>query len=124
MAGGGVYTAASRFKKAEMAFTVVLDEIPAALTAGESVSWKYSNADFPATSWTLTYTLVNAAGRIQIVATSSGSEHLVEVSSATSAGYTAGEYEWQAHVSNGTERYQIAKGVIEVLVDFATQSSG
>lgn len=108
-----------------MTFAVVLDNIPSEITAGESVSWKWSDSDFPASdSWVLTYTLVNASGQIQITASADDDDHLVEIGSSTSGSYAAGEYEWQAHISNGTERYQVAVGTITIKPDFAEQSSG
>jgi len=113
---------ASRAKQegAEMAYVNVLDAIPDQITVGESVSWKYSNTDYPASAgWALTYTLIRSTARIQIVSTADGDDHLIEVAATVSALYTAGTYDWQAHISNGTERYQVADGVIEVLADFA-----
>lgn len=89
------------------------------------MSWKWSNATFPATAWTLTYTLVSAAAQIQIVAANDGSDHLIEVTSTTSATYAAGDYTWQAHVSNGSgERSKVDEGVMTVTEDFATHSNG
>jgi len=107
-----------------MAFAVVLDREPEAIVAGESVSWLWSDSRFPAPTWVLTYTLVNAAGRVQIVAGADGASHLVEVSAAVTGAYTAGRYDWQAHVSNGTERYQVGAGVIEVVSDYAGSGAG
>jgi len=107
-----------------MAFAIVDIAVPDEITAGESASWKFSDTRFPASIWTLTYTLVNAGGRIQIVAGADGDDHLVEVAATVSAAYTPGEYDWQAHVSNGTERYQVAAGVVLVVADFATHGSG
>jgi hypothetical protein len=108
-----------------MAYTVVLSDIPARLVIGESVSWKWTDSTFPASdSWELTYTLVNADGQIQIVASADGDDHLVEVAAATTADYDAGTYDWQAHISDGTERYKVAAGVIEIVADFAEEDSG
>lgn len=89
------------------------------------MSWKWSDGDFPASeSWELTYTLVKSDAQLQIVATADGDDHLVEVAAATSAAYEVGEYEWQAHVANGTERYQVAVGMLTIVTDFAGQASG
>lgn len=107
-----------------MAYTRVLSDIPEKMVAGESASWKYANSDFPASSgWSLVYSLINAAGKITITSTADGSDHLVEVASGKSANYAVGEYDWQAHVSNGTERYKVAEGVIEITPDFEAQSA-
>lgn len=108
-----------------MAYVTVLDSIPSKLTAGESVSWPVSLSDYPASdSWVLTYTFIKSDTRIQITADADGDDHLVEVAAATTAAYAVGEYEFQAHISNGTERYQVDSGVIEIVTDFAEQSDG
>ena len=57
-----------------MAFAIVDIAVPDEITAGESASWKFSDTRFPASIWTLTYTLVNAGGRIQIVAGADGDD--------------------------------------------------
>ena len=108
-----------------MAYTTVLSDIPSTLTAGESISWSKSYSDYPASdSWVLTYTLIKSDNQIQIVASADDDDHLIEVPAATTAAYTVGEYDWQAHITDGTERYLVDSGVIEVITDFAEQSSG
>jgi len=88
------------------------------------MSWKWSHATFPASAWTLVYTLVSATAQIQITATASGIDHLVELTSTTTGAYDAGDYTWQAHISKGDERYKVGEGLLTVIPDFATKSSG
>ena len=88
------------------------------------MSWKWTHATFPASAWTLVYTLVSSSAQIQITASASGSDHLVEVTSTTTGGYTAGDYTWQAHVSKDDERYKVGEGLLTVVPDFADQGSG
>lgn len=108
-----------------MAYTKVLDDIPSELVAGESISWSKTYSDYPASeSWVLTYTLIKSDTQIQIVASDDGDDHLVEVATGVTAAYAVGTYDWQAHISNGTERYLMDVGVIKVVTDFATQASG
>jgi len=108
-----------------MSYTTVLSNIPKKITAGESVSWSVTLDNFPASAgWVVTYTLVKSDTRIQIVSTADGINHLVEIPYTTTADYTAGEYRYQSHVSNAVERYQVATGIIEVLPDFATKTTG
>jgi len=107
-----------------MAYTVVEDGIPDRLVIGESVSWKWSDSDFPASAWTLIYTLINATSKVTITATADGDDHLVELATGDTDAYAAGEYDWQAHVDDGAdERYQVAAGVIEIVTDFAAEST-
>jgi len=108
-----------------MTYVTVLDKIPSQLTAGISASWSVSLSDYPASeSWVITYTLIKSDNQIQIESTADGDDHLIEIAAATTAAYDPGEYEFQAHITNGTEKYQIDAGVIEILTDFATQDSG
>ena len=110
-----------------MAYTIVLDDIPDKIVKGDSYSWQYDNTDFPySSSWRLTYSLAKSGTRIQINATAAtnGTGHLVEISGTTTGAYTAGEYDWQAHITNNVERYLVGQGVIEIVADLAAGSGG
>ena len=98
---------------------------PQSLRLGDTASWSRSLADYPASAgWVLSYALVKSGTRITFTASASGDDHLVSVSAATTAAWTAGTYQWQARVSKAGEAYTIGTGSIELLVDFATQASG
>lgn len=98
---------------------------PLSFTLGEYVQWTRTFDDYPASAWTLTYSLVKASAKIAIVASADGDDYLVTLSTTTTAAYTAGKYKWQAHVAGGSsERYLVDSGSIEILPDFATQSTG
>ena len=92
---------------------------PASVTAGDTITWQKSLADFPAGTYTLKYRLLNAAGKIDITATASGTDYLVSVSSTTSATYTAGDYDYLAWVEKSGERYSVGSGRITVLPNLA-----
>jgi hypothetical protein len=96
---------------------------PATIVAGDTLTWQKSLADYPADTWTLKYRLLNATGKIDITATASGTDHLVSVSSATSAAYTAGDYDYLCWVEKGTgptaERVSVASGRITVKPNLA-----
>lgn len=97
---------------------------PMSVTAGDTVTWKRSLSDYLASAgWVLSYTLVNSAGKITITSTADGDDHLVSVLAATTAAWTAGEYSWQAYVTKGAERYQVDYGALEILPDFAQQTT-
>lgn len=102
-----------------MAYTVPTTE-PAQLRAGDTWQWRREDlGDYPATTWTLTYYFRNAAGYFNITAAADGSVFEVEVAKATTAAYTAGDYDWYAAVDNGTERYQVDSGKLELLPNFS-----
>ena len=93
---------------------------PTRITAGDTITWLKSLADYPATDgWVLAYTLINAAAKITITATASGADHLVSVSAATSTGYAAGTYSWQATVTLGGVRHTLATGSIVIAANMA-----
>lgn len=100
------------------------DTEPTALIAGDTATWSKSLADFPASAgWALTYTLINAAGKISIAASASGDDHLVEVAPATTADWVAGRYQWLAHVTLGAARHTVGSGTMEVKPNLAAATT-
>lgn len=95
---------------------------PISPRAGDTWTWQRSCAAYPAPTWTLTYTLFNAATKISIVAAAAGTAHAVTVAAATTANYPAGRYDWVAAVASGSERYQVDAGTLEILPDVAALS--
>jgi hypothetical protein len=92
---------------------------PVSLIAGDTAKWLKTLADYPATDgWVLTYTLINAASKITITASASGSDHLVNVAAATTTGWAAGAYSWRSRVSLGAEVYTVGSGTITVQASF------
>lgn len=106
-----------------MPYEIVLDDIPAKIVAGDSLSWKKSLSDYPASTWTLTYRLLNNQKKIEIEADADGDDHLVEIPIDTSDDYTVGDYRYFAHVSDGTERYKVDEGLVEVVPDYENLES-
>lgn len=94
---------------------------PAALIAGDTAKWLRSLPDYlPADGWTLTYTLLNAAGKITIISSASADSHLVNVPSADTALWLAGEYAWRAQIASATgDAYTIGSGTIIVQPAFS-----
>lgn len=97
---------------------------PTALIAGDTAKWLRSLPDYlPADGWTLTYTLLNADGKITIVTSASADGHLVNVPAATTAIWSAGEYAWRAQVVNTTgDAYTIGGGTITVQPAFSAST--
>lgn len=97
---------------------------PTRVTAGDTVTWLKSLSDYPATSgWVLSYTLINGTAKITATATASGADHLVSIAAATTAGWAAGTYTWQAVVTKAAERYTVGQGTIIVAPDLAAAAT-
>ena len=96
------------------------ESVPASVRAGDSVSWRISLADYPASDgWVLAYRLINATAKIDIAASSDGADHLVAEAAADTDGWAAGTYAWVAAVTKGANRYTVGSGSIEILPDLA-----
>ncbi len=94
---------------------------PGTIIAGDRIAWKRSDldSDYPIASYSLKYSarLENAGStEIEITASESGSDYIVEVGQATTAAYTAGVYHWQAYIirSTDSERITVDSGTWEV----------
>lgn len=93
---------------------------PTAITAGDTVAWDKTLADYPAgAGWTLSYVLVRPGARIAITSTPTGDAHRVAVAASASAGWAAGRYEWQAFVERASERFTVGRGVVTVAPNLA-----
>ena len=99
-------------------------EIPLTITAGDTLNFTDTASDYPASAgWAITYTLLNASAKITLTSSADGDDHEVAVAAATTADYTAGEYKWTATVSDGTDRYTLDTGTVEVLPDPVEQDT-
>ena len=96
---------------------------PAELIIGDRWMWKRTDlgADYPPASYTLKYSLRldTAATEIEIAASASGTDFLVEVASVTTASYTAGTYRWQAYITrtSDSQRVLIGSGTVKVVAN-------
>lgn len=104
--------------------TVVLNQEPATLVAGSTVTWKKEDPDYaPSDGFTLTYHFRgNAVGAsFSVVATTSTSGDYWEatITNAKTEGLPAGAYGWQAQISDGTTKHVIGSGTLLLQADFA-----
>lgn len=97
---------------------------PVEIVVGDTLEWQKSLADYPAPSWTLNYYFRGRVGSFDITASASGSDHLVTVAKATTAGYKAGDYQWTAVVSSATERFTVGEGLTTVKPDPTKTGAG
>ena len=103
---------------------------PEQLVAGDRWTWKRSDLSgmYPPADFSLSYTADKegaGATQIQIAATVSGSEFVVEVASATTATYVAGRYRWQAYITRlaDSQRISVASGSFEVRPNLAASTA-
>ncbi len=92
--------------------------VPVSFFLGDTWTWTKDLADYPASTWTLTYYFVPLAGgddRFDVVATADGTTHSVTVAAATTAAYVAGKYQWIGRVTDGTTTTTIGEGVAELI---------
>lgn len=101
-----------------MSVTIPTNE-PQELVAGDTWAWTRSLSDYSAATWTLTYYFKNASANFSFAASASGTDHAVSVAKATTAAYAAGTYAWEAYVDDGTSRYRVDHGSLEVLADMS-----
>lgn len=94
---------------------------PTSLVAGDYIAWKRVDlgSDYPPASYQLKYSARlegSTATEVEITASESGSDYLVEVPAANSAGWTPGLYHWQAYIirSSDSERITVSSGIFEV----------
>lgn len=95
---------------------------PTQIIAGDTCAWVRSVPAYPADQgWTLTYKLLplGAPGAALTISSSpQGSDHLISISAATTAGWAAGTYRYQLAVAKDLEKYTLATGTMEILPTF------
>lgn len=97
---------------------------PKTFRVGDTVKWKRTLSSYlPSNGWTLKYSIKGDANITEITSTQSGDSHMVELSAATTASFTAGNYWYQAYVEKGAERYTVDEGSIEIKNDLSAVSS-
>lgn len=97
-----------------------LNTEPTAITAGDTITWTRALPDYPASAgWVLSYTLLNAGFRAQFSSVPDGDAHRITQGAAITAQWPAGDYDWQATVALGADRFTIGSGRMTIQPDFA-----
>jgi hypothetical protein len=97
------------------------------IVAGETLNYLAITADYPASAgWAVTLYINPIAGGTasSVTSTASGDDHLLQVTAATTATWTAGECNWQTWVAKGAERYMLEEGVLRVRATLIGASAG
>ena len=97
--------------------------VPAQIRAGDTVQWRVSATTdvlgdaVDSATWTLTYYLrTNTASEgATVVGAADGSGWLVTIAAATTVGFNAGQWFWQAVATKASESLTIGTGQIQVL---------
>jgi hypothetical protein len=97
--------------------------IPAQIRAGDTVTWRDEAARdnlgnaIDSGSWTLTYYLrTNTASEgATVVGTAYGEGWELTIPAATSAGFDAGQWYWQALATRGSDKLTLGSGQLQVL---------
>jgi hypothetical protein len=97
--------------------------IDSVINQGDSLSWTESDSNYPASDgWNIYYVLVNASKRITFNSAADGDDHDFDITAATTAAWTPGQYTYQRYVSDGTDRVTLTRGSVEIKPDFTTAS--
>jgi hypothetical protein len=107
-----------------MAYTVPTIE-PKKFAIGTTLKFKRSLPNYLPSTWTLSYALVMTGQQITFTASDNGDgTHLVNVDEATTAAWAAGIYRWQSYITDGTDKFAVNTGTIELTSDFDASTSG
>jgi len=98
-------------------------KIPAQIRAGDTVKWRDDAGvdnlgnEISSSSWTLTYYLrTNTASEgATVVGTAYGTGWELTIAAATSAGFDAGQWYWQAIATSGSDKVTLGAGQLQVL---------
>jgi hypothetical protein len=97
---------------------------PTEVTVGSYIQWKRPDlsADYPTADYSLIYIMrIRGGGATEITITASevGGEYVVQVPSATSAAWVAGDYHWQAEIqrTSDSSRVLVDRGDITIKPD-------
>lgn len=103
---------------------------PEELVIGDRWLWKRQDlvVDYPTADYALSYTAdKQGAGStsFSITASETGGIYVVEVASATTAGYTAGIYAWQAYITRASDsqRVSVARGTWNVIANLSASTA-
>jgi hypothetical protein len=105
---------------------------PDLLVVGDRWTWRRPDlvADYPTADYALTYEFHEDSGgggshKFTITATETTTDYIVEIASATTASYTAGEYNWYAFItrSSDSQRIAIDEGHTKLELDFTNTNA-
>lgn len=106
------------------------DNEPSEIQAGDFTQWRRVDLGqtYPNDEFTLKYSArleAASAVEIEVTATASGDNYLVQLNSSTTASYAPGIYLWQAYISRDSdgERVKVEEGYWEVIANRDTDTT-
>ena len=105
---------------------------PDLLVVGDRWMWRRPDlvADYPTADYALTYEFHEDSGgggshKFTITATETSTDYIIEIASATTASYTAGEYNWYAFITRSSDSQRIAvdEGHTKLELNFANTNA-
>lgn len=106
-----------------------IEELGTPIVAGDYLAWKRTDlyTDYPPASYSLSYSArLNSAGTVlNLNATESGNDYLIEYDSSDTLNIAIGIYHWSAYITKTSDsnRLQVDYGQWEVVSNLATDSS-
>lgn len=102
----------------------VLSGVPSLITKGDAISFKVSESDYPAPTWTSIIVFRDSAGAVlPFNGTASGSSHLFALTSAHTATLVVGKNTVTIAFNDGTNRQTVSYCEVEVLPDPAAAAT-
>lgn len=101
--------------------------IPQTLVAGETLNYRASVADYPASDgWSLRLVLNPRAGGtvLTVDSTADGDDHVIQVSAATTSGWTAGDHGWEIWALAAGEQYRLEAGQLVIEAGLLAAAAG
>jgi hypothetical protein len=94
---------------------------PTKIVRGLSLTWTESLSDYKASDgWTLKYSLSNSSANTTLTSTADGDDHVITLTTAGTTALALGTSTWISYVDDGTDKYQIATGVLTVQAAIGT----
>lgn len=93
-------------------------QIPKTLNAGDSWTWTDSDANYPASSWTLAYHF-RGSKNFSLVGVASGDDQVFTATTAVTQDLLVGDYDWIARAVNGAVSTTLGTGRVRIQPNLA-----
>lgn len=91
--------------------------IPKRIRAGDSLKFSDDITNYPAPTWTLTYTIATSNQVFDFSSSADGTSHSFALLPSFTSKFPAGKYQYQATISDGTDRFTVGSGSLVIEAD-------